>query len=282
MLLETIIGFLGAALLLAAHAAKELRVKRVPAMLLFSLNIAGSVGIAAASLAREAWPAAVLNIIWAGLSCWALATATWRPRPPVRSSRDGLPDIGLEPWIRQAFTLLADVTGLDAANRRINIETPGLVASIRAMELEQLTVLGEELGIIGHGRRHLVFVNHVAADAPGPRLHSHRGHQLELVLDGVVVFEVDGQRRLVNAGEWLAIPAGAPHRFVPVEGPATVVTAVVGPHALGFFREWNATTRLDVIRTEDLDRALRRLGNSQLEDVSEQPAPASPSERGAQ
>lgn len=48
--------------------------------------------------------------------------------------------------------------------------------------------------------------------------HSHRSEQITLVLDGLLVFEVDGQQHTVGAGEVIAIPGDAPHAVVG--GPA--------------------------------------------------------------
>jgi quercetin dioxygenase-like cupin family protein len=53
-----------------------------------------------------------------------------------------------------------------------------------------------------------------AGGEAGPDLHVHRLHvDAFYVLSGELAFGVDGERRVVAAGEYLAVPPGVPHAF---------------------------------------------------------------------
>jgi hypothetical protein len=77
--LLTAAGWLGAAALLAAYvlvSAGRLRPAGAP---FHWLNLLGSLGLAANSGYHGAWPSAMLNAVWTGIGCAALALL-WRQR----------------------------------------------------------------------------------------------------------------------------------------------------------------------------------------------------------
>lgn len=78
MLLITIFGWLGIALVLSAYILVS--VKRImPNSIIFqSLNLIGAIGILLDSWMSGAWPATVLFIIWAVMAIISLITMTKR------------------------------------------------------------------------------------------------------------------------------------------------------------------------------------------------------------
>ena len=76
-------------------------------------------------------------------------------------------------------------------------------------------VAGPEHGL----RRLIVRVQPVARDDVG-HLHRHDGDQILIVLEGEVLIEVEGKRRICGAGEMGVAPAGAAHGFLGQGVPA--------------------------------------------------------------
>ncbi|APR34883.1 cupin domain-containing protein [Paraburkholderia sp. SOS3] len=79
-------------------------------------------------------------------------------------------------------------------------------------------------------------------DAPGfgPPMHRHE-HETEVfhVLQGRYLFEVDGKREVVQAGETLTAQVGTTHRFVNIDHDASRMLVLISPgfDAAGFFSE---------------------------------------------
>ncbi|SAK99710.1 Cupin domain protein [Caballeronia fortuita] len=77
-------------------------------------------------------------------------------------------------------------------------------------------------------------------DAPGfgPPMHRH-GNETEVfhVLQGRYLFEVDGERRIVSAGETLTALAGTKHRFVNIDDETSPMLVLISPgfDAASFF-----------------------------------------------
>ena len=62
---------------------------------------------------------------------------------------------------------------------------------------------------------------------PGCRFerHRHRSEQITLVLEGTLVFEVDGREFEVGPGEVAAVPADLPHAVRSLDEPVVAVDA---------------------------------------------------------
>ncbi|AQH02477.1 cupin [Burkholderia sp. KK1] len=79
-------------------------------------------------------------------------------------------------------------------------------------------------------------------DAPGfgPPMHRH-GNETEVfhVLQGAYLFEVDGERRVVRAGETLTARVGTTHRFVNISDETSRMLVLISPgfDATAFFSE---------------------------------------------
>lgn len=71
-------GWLAAGLILLAYALLSTGRLSARSRAYQGLNLVGAVGFVINSGWNGAWPSAVLNVIWMGVSCYAL----WRPPPP--------------------------------------------------------------------------------------------------------------------------------------------------------------------------------------------------------
>lgn len=82
-----------------------------------------------------------------------------------------------------------------------------------------------------------VFENVLRPYAPGPARHFHRTWtELFYVLDGNLLFEVDGQLRAAPAGTFVAVPPGTVHAFRnPRSEEATLLITFVPGGFEGFF-----------------------------------------------
>lgn len=79
MLLE-IVGWLGAAILIAAFGFVSYGLVDARGRMYQALNILGSLLLAANSIWHDAWPSAALNIIWTGIAVGALTVAAMQAR----------------------------------------------------------------------------------------------------------------------------------------------------------------------------------------------------------
>jgi hypothetical protein len=83
MIAFEVIGWLGAALLLAAYALAAARKLAAHSTAFHVLNLAGAAGLATNSAVNRAFPSAVLNVIWMAIGVVALARARRRAPAPV-------------------------------------------------------------------------------------------------------------------------------------------------------------------------------------------------------
>ncbi len=83
----------------------------------------------------------------------------------------------------------------------------------------------------------LTLIETINAPGFGPPLHRHPEAEIFRVLEGRYLYEVDGRRFQVGAGDVVSIPGGAAHAFVNVtDRPARQYIAIVpGLDAKGFF-----------------------------------------------
>ncbi len=68
------VGFVGAGLLLAAFGLSSNGRLAADSKLYLLLNITGSAAIAANSIYHQAFPSAILNVVWAAIAVFALMT----------------------------------------------------------------------------------------------------------------------------------------------------------------------------------------------------------------
>lgn len=75
MLVLDICGWVGTVLLLSAYSLHTTR--RAGPRLFHALNLLGAAGVGASTLAKEAWPATTLEVVWAGIAVYGLVSS-WR------------------------------------------------------------------------------------------------------------------------------------------------------------------------------------------------------------
>ncbi len=121
-----------------------------------------------------------------------------------------------------------------------------------------------------------VSVFHLTAPRfTGPPLHVHtREDETFYVLDGEVVFEIDGERVTTGAGSVVFLPRGIPHRYQNFSDHPAQLLLVVTPGAgfEAFFGELAAATPpqggvppLDVLSRIDATYGLTTLGPPMFE-----------------
>jgi quercetin dioxygenase-like cupin family protein len=83
----------------------------------------------------------------------------------------------------------------------------------------------------------LTVMETVNAPGFGPPLHRHRETEVFRVLEGRYLYEVDGRRFYVSAGDLVSVPGGAAHTFTNVsDSPSRqIVLMLPAMDALGFF-----------------------------------------------
>ncbi len=69
-----IIGWIGMLLLLSAYTLLSVDVFTRDTVLYHAMNVIGSFGIMYTSFKTRAYPPALMNVIWIGVACYALAT----------------------------------------------------------------------------------------------------------------------------------------------------------------------------------------------------------------
>jgi hypothetical protein len=83
-----IAGWIGAILLLTAYALVSLRRLAGNGVLFQVLNVAGSTGLAAASIAGGVWPSVAVNVVWIGIGVVILVRLAVRRRAATREAQD--------------------------------------------------------------------------------------------------------------------------------------------------------------------------------------------------
>jgi quercetin dioxygenase-like cupin family protein len=83
----------------------------------------------------------------------------------------------------------------------------------------------------------LTVLETVNAPGFGPPLHRHRETEVFRVLEGRYLYEVDGRRFYVSAGNLVSVPGGAAHTFTNVsDGPSRqLVMMLPAMDAVEFF-----------------------------------------------
>lgn len=75
----------------------------------------------------------------------------------------------------------------------------------------------------GHGDAHPEVYVEVAGRGDGPPVHSHGWPTWELVLQGEVLFHVDGVDHVLTAGDAMYTPPGVPHAYMVQSDTARLV-----------------------------------------------------------
>jgi quercetin dioxygenase-like cupin family protein len=119
---------------------------------------------------------------------------------------------------------------------------------------------------------HMAVFHLVAPPMSGPPLHVHsREDEFFYVLDGELVFEVDGARHTVGAGGSVGLRRGVPHRYQNFTDRDARLLIVTTPGAFcGFFKELSALTppgglpTMEQLRSLDASYGLTTLGPPML------------------
>ena len=77
---------------------------------------------------------------------------------------------------------------------------------------------GVNLGSVYLENVMVTFVNLEEGSVVPP--HSHPHEQISLVISGNLLFTVDGEEKLIKAGEAVLVPSGVEHGVLTVDGPA--------------------------------------------------------------
>jgi quercetin dioxygenase-like cupin family protein len=87
--------------------------------------------------------------------------------------------------------------------------------------------------------RAMTVMETVNAPGFGPPLHRHHETEVFRVLEGRYLYEVDGRRFYVSAGDLVSVPGGAAHTFTNVsDGPSRqIVLMLPAMDAFAFFSE---------------------------------------------
>ena len=95
----------------------------------------------------------------------------------------------------------------------------------------------------------LAFFHLVAPPMTGPPLHVHtREDELFYVLEGELVFELDGERHTARAGDTVYLRRGVAHTYQNfTKSNARLLIATVPGMFSRFFMEWSAATPLGAL-----------------------------------
>lgn len=94
----------------------------------------------------------------------------------------------------------------------------------RVQDLEAQEVLpGVKLRSVNGDNLTMTFVDYAAGSSVPA--HHHQHEQITYVLEGQLELTIDGERRIVNAGEGVRIRPNSEHSSRPVDGSASAVDA---------------------------------------------------------
>jgi quercetin dioxygenase-like cupin family protein len=114
-------------------------------------------------------------------------------------------------------------------------------------EGEVLRVLGSEVRFLCRGDQTGQAWSVAECAAPrdvGPPPHHHAWDESYYVLEGQVLFMLEGRGHLVKTGDFIYVPAGTSHGFTGAsDGIARVLIFDAPAHAEGFFRETEREVR---------------------------------------
>jgi mannose-6-phosphate isomerase-like protein (cupin superfamily) len=106
------------------------------------------------------------------------------------------------------------------------------VSAARVVALDELpaTATARELVGADHGGAGVCLIFVDAPPGHGPALHRHPYQEVFVVQEGEATFVVDGEERVVRAGEVAIVPAGVAHSFVNSgDGPLRQLDIHVSP-----------------------------------------------------
>lgn len=87
---------------------------------------------------------------------------------------------------------------------------------------------------VGHGN--VQVIEYFSVDRDGPPRHAHQWDEIEIVVEGEVVFQVGDEIAGGGPGTVQFLPAGVPHTVRVPEGRARLVFVTIGPAYDGFAR----------------------------------------------
>lgn len=88
---------------------------------------------------------------------------------------------------------------------------------------------------VGHGN--VQVVEYFSTDRIGPPMHSHSWDEIEVVIEGVVEFQVSEATFTGGPGTVQFLPSGVPHSVRVPDGEARLIYVTIGPPYDGFARE---------------------------------------------
>ncbi|MCW3848047.1 cupin domain-containing protein [Sphingomonas sp. LB-2] len=75
----------------------------------------------------------------------------------------------------------------------------------------------------------------------GPPPHRHDWSETMTILDGEIEVSIGAEKRIVRAGDFVALPAGTAHAYTVVSECARYIAVSAGPGSGNFFRDIDAT-----------------------------------------
>jgi quercetin dioxygenase-like cupin family protein len=112
---------------------------------------------------------------------------------------------------------------------------------VRRGQAETLHVMGAEVRFLCEADKTdkaWSLMEVVLPKQSGPPPHHHPWDEAYYVIEGVVRFSLDGEEKLVKAGDFVFAPGGKPHGFQGAsEKPARMIIFDAPAHAESFFRE---------------------------------------------
>lgn len=88
---------------------------------------------------------------------------------------------------------------------------------------------------VDHGN--VQVMEYFSTDRSGPPPHAHAWDEIEVVIDGLVEFQVGAETTRGGPGTVQFLPAGVPHAIRVPEGEARLIYVTIGPPYDGFARE---------------------------------------------
>lgn len=126
---------------------------------------------------------------------------------------------------------------------------------------ESMTVLGAQLSFLctadSTGKAWSLMSATLPPDA-GPPPHHHPWDEAYYVIEGEVMFSIDGRDQPVGAGDFIYAPAGTVHGFKGTsQQPARMLIFDAPAHAESFFREIDRSVRApeDMARLPQIGQA---------------------------
>jgi quercetin dioxygenase-like cupin family protein len=107
----------------------------------------------------------------------------------------------------------------------VDMSGPGV---LRAEDAETVVTATDVVRLLVAGRGDVQVAEYTSSDREGPPAHRHEWHEVEVVLDGVVDFWLDGGWYRAGPGDVQVLPAGSSHSVRIPEAEARVLLVTIG------------------------------------------------------